>query len=264
MKASGRGLAEITLIITLLIIGVFGILMSAGGSQSQSSSGYDIFLSILIFVPSVLAIVLALQVGRLLRQGKQKIILRILFLCFTAIALTFEAVILMSGWVSFILPSFFVFSFGAFFFLAALVHATIEDGNLQDQNTWKESLYGAAILFVVMLLMTTFVSSFTCSQEPKFCPGGSPVWKSGPQCEFAPCPDVSVKKEYNSQVICEGKMKVCPDGSTVWGRGSNCEFDACPIQTGCTIEEKLCSDGSVVRRSGPKCEFNSCPDVPLK
>src|SRR3989338_7933598 len=137
MKISGRGLAEITLIIALLIIGVFGMLLMSGGAQTQNSSVYDIFIPILIFVPSALLVVLALQVGRLTRQRKQKTILRILFLCFTAIMFAFSSVFLSEeglAWAPLILPSFFVFSFGGFFFLAALVRATIEDDNSQDQN----------------------------------------------------------------------------------------------------------------------------------
>ncbi len=56
-----------------------------------------------------------------------------------------------------------------------------------------------------------------CTLEAKLCPDGSTVGRTGPNCEFAPCPGV-----------CTDDALVCPDGSTVGRTGPNCEFAPCP------------------------------------
>ena len=61
---------------------------------------------------------------------------------------------------------------------------------------------------------------------------------------------------------CTREAKICPDGSAVGRTGPNCEFAACPEAAGtvCTMEAKMCPDGSAVGRSGPNCEFAACPN----
>jgi hypothetical protein len=66
-------------------------------------------------------------------------------------------------------------------------------------------------------------------------------------------------------VMCTADAKVCPDGSAVGRQGPNCEFAPCPevapAPAGCTKEAKVCPDGSSVGRQGPDCEFAPCPET---
>jgi hypothetical protein len=58
---------------------------------------------------------------------------------------------------------------------------------------------------------------------------------------------------------CTMDAKVCPDGSAVGRSGPNCEFAPCPEAVACTKDAKVCPDGSSVGRTGPDCEFAKCP-----
>lgn len=89
-----------------------------------------------------------------------------------------------------------------------------------------------------------------CTEEAKQCPDGSYVSRTGPSCEFAPCP---------GDGACQLDALECPDGTVVGRTGPNCEF-VCPPPTACTTEAKLCPDGKTyVSRTGPSCEFAPCP-----
>jgi len=94
-------------------------------------------------------------------------------------------------------------------------------------------------------------------REIKMCTDLTTVTRSGPNCEFAPCPTGA----------CMLESQECADGSTV-GRDpeNNCEFAVCPevVQGQCPEginprEIKLCPDFTTVTRSGPNCEFAPCP-----
>ncbi len=62
------------------------------------------------------------------------------------------------------------------------------------------------------------------------------------------------------QVMCTQEAKMCPDGSFVGRTGPKCEFSPCPEPVAaCTKEAKICADGTAVGREGPKCEFAPCP-----
>lgn len=108
-----------------------------------------------------------------------------------------------------------------------------------------------------------------CSTEAKMCPDGTAVGRTGPNCEFAACPDGQPPPDAQG-TPCTREAKVCPDGSAVGRSGPNCEFAPCPDAdaqpppsdpgaTVCTMDAKLCPDGSSVGRSGPNCEFAPCP-----
>ncbi|MBI5881449.1 DUF333 domain-containing protein [archaeon] len=60
-----------------------------------------------------------------------------------------------------------------------------------------------------------------CTMEAKLCPDGSAVGRTGPDCEFAKCPD-------EEPVACTEEAKVCPDGSAVGRTQPDCEFAPCP------------------------------------
>lgn len=91
-----------------------------------------------------------------------------------------------------------------------------------------------------------------CTLEALICPDGSAVGRTGPNCEFAPCPTAP-------PAVCTDDAKVCPDGSTVGRQGPDCEFAPCPGVTGCTKEAKICPDGTAVGRVPPSCRFAPCP-----
>jgi hypothetical protein len=74
-----------------------------------------------------------------------------------------------------------------------------------------------------------------CTQEAKQCPDGSFVSRTGPNCEFAPCPEEKKHDDYqgsgqinNRPKMCTQEAKQCPDGSFVSRTGPNCEFAPCP------------------------------------
>jgi hypothetical protein len=91
-----------------------------------------------------------------------------------------------------------------------------------------------------------------CTAEAKICPDGSAVGRTGPNCEFAPCP--------GEPKACTEEAKICPDGSAVGRTGPNCEFAPCPGEgIACPADAKMCPDGSYVGRTGPNCEFAPCP-----
>jgi hypothetical protein len=92
-----------------------------------------------------------------------------------------------------------------------------------------------------------------CTAEAKICPDGSSVGRSGPNCEFAPCPGAT------TPIACQDDARVCPDGTVLGRVGPTCEFPACPTPVACTTDAKQCPDGSFVGRVAPKCEFAACP-----
>lgn len=49
-----------------------------------------------------------------------------------------------------------------------------------------------------------------CTDEAKQCPDGSYVGRSGPNCEFAACPDTS------SGQVCDANTGPCPDGESCY------------------------------------------------
>lgn len=59
-----------------------------------------------------------------------------------------------------------------------------------------------------------------CTREAKICPDGSAVGRTGPNCEFAPCPEAKPDMR-----VCPMDAMMCPDGRYVGRSGPNCEFD---------------------------------------
>jgi hypothetical protein len=80
-----------------------------------------------------------------------------------------------------------------------------------------------------------------CTEEAKVCPGGAVVVRSGPNCEFAPCPS----PQPSPLLACTEEAKRCPDGSFVVRSGPNCEFAPCPSPApsppnGCFYQQPQC------------------------
>ena len=70
-----------------------------------------------------------------------------------------------------------------------------------------------------------------CTDEAMVCPDGSAVGRTGPHCEFAPCPPVIATSTTPAPVACTTEAKLCPDGSSVGRIGPKCEFAQCPVPT---------------------------------
>jgi hypothetical protein len=90
-----------------------------------------------------------------------------------------------------------------------------------------------------------------CTEEAKQCPDGSYVSRTGPNCEFAPCPGDKACDLVVCTLACENGFKKDANG---------CDICACEEAIACTQEAKLCPDGKTyVSRTGPNCEFAPCP-----
>lgn len=100
-----------------------------------------------------------------------------------------------------------------------------------------------------------------CTEEARQCPDGSFVVRTGPSCEFAPCPGEG-GCTVGGKHYAVGEGFVAPDGCNSCSctkDGVACTAMACP-PANCTEEAMLCPDGKTyVSRTGPNCEFAPCP-----
>lgn len=87
-----------------------------------------------------------------------------------------------------------------------------------------------------------------CTEEAKICPDGSAVGRTGPNCEFAPCPE--------EPAMCTADAKECPDGSFVGRIPPSCEFAPCP-ESSLSNAHWLCEDGSW-KETPEQCFENYC------
>ena len=67
-----------------------------------------------------------------------------------------------------------------------------------------------------------------CTEEAKVCPDGSAVSRTGPNCEFAPCPEGDAGPAAGEGRMSAQDAKECPDGSFVSRKPPSCAFDPCP------------------------------------
>lgn len=101
-----------------------------------------------------------------------------------------------------------------------------------------------------------------CTMEAKLCPDGSSVGRTGPNCEFAACPQPP-SPAHNpspaptpSPIACPQIARACPDGSFVHPQGPNCEIPACPAAQSQTSGIQ----GSI--NLGPTCPVQRVPPDP--
>lgn len=87
-----------------------------------------------------------------------------------------------------------------------------------------------------------------CTEEAKVCPDGSAVGRTGPNCEFAPCPE--------EPVLCTQDVKECPDGSFVARVAPSCDFAPCP-SADLSNAHWLCEDSSW-KKAPEDCFVNTC------
>lgn len=92
------------------------------------------------------------------------------------------------------------------------------------------------------------VKNRACTEEAKLCPGGTTVSRTGPNCEFTPCPNNTLPDHPG---LTEEPIAIPGSGAKDEGK----------IEDGvmCTQDVKMCSDGSYVGRTGPSCAFAPCP-----
>lgn len=84
-----------------------------------------------------------------------------------------------------------------------------------------------------------------CTEEAKLCPDGSAVGRTGPNCEFAACPEIQNANDANSN-------RPATNANTAPGNVNDSEI-------ACATDVRSCSDGSYVQRVPPSCEFSDCP-----
>lgn len=117
---------------------------------------------------------------------------------------------------------------------------------------------GAIALFFILTALAVIISvrnappriieHKACSAEAMLCPDGSYVSRSGPNCEFAPCPP-SMPPPIPGEikpVVPTPKPAPTPIGGGDKG-------------VACTMDAKQCPDGSYVGRISPDCKFALCP-----
>jgi len=107
-----------------------------------------------------------------------------------------------------------------------------------------------------IVTQTPPVKPVACTMEAKQCPDGSYVSRSGPNCEFAACPEskaTTTPTPPPSPVVCPQIAMACPDGSFVSPQGPNCKIPACPTLTS-GIEGKI--------TLGPTCPVQRIPPDP--
>src|SRR5574341_767547 len=96
---------------------------------------------------------------------------------------------------------------------------------------------------------------------PDFCTGIAAHLET--KCVNNECKNVP-REGWNEPKACTEEAKVCPDGSAVGRTGPNCEFAPCPGEgVMCTADVKECPDGTYVPRVPPTCEFAECPETSL-
>ena len=122
---------------------------------------------------------------------------------------------------------------------------------------------------IVIILVSTFVWLITlprtteaplgCTMEALICPDGSAVGRTGPNCEFAPCPETlpntpHMEDDVSGEVV---ETPVPPQGENFLPPP---EYDR-PYDgaIACTMDAKMCADGSYVGRVAPNCNFAPCP-----
>merc|ERR1711977_160486 len=69
-----------------------------------------------------------------------------------------------------------------------------------------------------------------CPWDIKYCPSGTSVVRSGPDCAFQACPEDNDDDDENSDdyVVCPWDVKICPSGTSVVRSGPDCAFEVCP------------------------------------
>jgi hypothetical protein len=94
-------------------------------------------------------------------------------------------------------------------------------------------LFTFSLLFLFSASANALEPSVFCTQDAKLCPDGYGVGRTGPNCEFAPCPGGTTpgEKEEGTMPNCSKELKICPDDSGLGPADTSCEFTPCPDET---------------------------------
>ena len=87
-----------------------------------------------------------------------------------------------------------------------------------DKKEWGALILVLIILAVILLINMLEQGTLTaCTLEARICPDGTAVGRTGPNCEFAPCPDPFTICMEQGNPIMESYPRRCqfPDGTTV-------------------------------------------------
>ena len=90
---------------------------------------------------------------------------------------------------------------------------------------------------------------------------GYPIAESYPEQCYLPDGRSFTREIQDGGVMCTMDAKECPDGSYVGRTGPNCEFVPCPGEVdnvNCPEDIKTCPSGKDVTRIPPRCEFAPC------
>jgi len=107
----------------------------------------------------------------------------------------------------------FVILIIAIFLIAVLRLISLEDTWVCDGDSWV--MHGQPSS---PMPITPCGQSRACTMEAKICPDGSAVGRSGPNCEFAACPEVT--SLMNKEEALEIAKKSCLKGGETVGGGS--------------------------------------------
>ncbi len=94
------------------------------------------------------------------------------------------------------------------------------------------ALASAYYLFLQKNVLPITPIEQACTMEAMLCPDGSAVGRSGPNCEFAPCPEVQATPatdatESGEKLACPRDTFTCEDGTQVIRTEPDCSF-VCP------------------------------------
>ena len=107
----------------------------------------------------------------------------------------------------------------------------------------------------IYLLIVLFFAAFTltacsgtqpvaCTMEAKICSDGSSVGRTGPNCQFAPCPDEKIYVG-NSPEQCQVIKFVCVQGKQYFSddKGCGCEPISGKLKAiDCTVRNQMCTE----------------------
>ncbi len=86
-----------------------------------------------------------------------------------------------------------------------------------------------------------------CTEEAKICPDGSAVGRSGPNCEFAPCPDFNSNSNANTDLVNQASVNCTEKGGTLEMRkNKNGQYGVCLFE-----DNRQCEEWSLMRGECP-------------
>jgi len=104
----------------------------------------------------------------------------------------------------------------------------------------KYLIFVLLLVFLVACATTSVMPGIACTMEAKLCPDGSAVGRSGPNCEFAPCPEVNPKVCGSCPQFMPPAPGWCEYGTVIPGAVDEC---GCRGHPTCELSH-VCSEAS--------------------